>query len=203
MNYIVYQTTNTLNGKIYIGRHKLVRTKDYYLGSGSLIKQAIRKYGRENFKFEILFKFKTLKESEDKEAKLVDEEFVARSDTYNLIVGGAGPGGKGKKISESHKDAIRSSKLGVPRSEEVKQKISRTRLKRKIISPNKGKSLSDSHKLALRNARIKPIKIDDIIYPSSKEIAEKYSISTTSVRDRIKSSKWPGWTYYDQNSLTT
>lgn len=43
----VYKTTNLINGKIYIGAHKSKRKN--YLGSGKILKQAIRKYGRDNF----------------------------------------------------------------------------------------------------------------------------------------------------------
>lgn len=198
IKYIVYQTTNLVNGKIYVGQHKRhVGSNDYYIGSGSLIKQAIKKYGYENFKCEVLHEFDTREEANEMEALIVNEDFIARPDVYNLIVGGAGPGGKGRKLSSEHIDAIRKSKLGIPRSEEVKRKMSITRKLRKIPSPNKGKKLSKDHREALRKAKIKPVKIDDKIYPSSKEVAEEYKVTTTTVRGRIKSPKWPGWKYHD------
>lgn len=53
----VYLTTNLVNGKIYIGQHKFLEDKRLnakYLGSGTVIEQAINKYGRENFKRKIL-----------------------------------------------------------------------------------------------------------------------------------------------------
>ena len=49
----VYKTTNLINGKIYIGQNK--GTIDLsYLGSGKLIFRAIKKYGRKNFRLEVL-----------------------------------------------------------------------------------------------------------------------------------------------------
>jgi hypothetical protein len=48
----IYKTTNLINGKIYVGQYS--GKKDNYLGSGLLIKKAIKKYGRENFVRDIL-----------------------------------------------------------------------------------------------------------------------------------------------------
>ena len=49
---IIYKTTNLVNGKQYIGRDS--RNNPNYLGSGTAIKNAILKHGRDNFKKEIL-----------------------------------------------------------------------------------------------------------------------------------------------------
>lgn len=49
---IIYKTTNLINGKIYIG--KSIHNNASYLGSGKLIKQAIKLYGTHNFTKEIL-----------------------------------------------------------------------------------------------------------------------------------------------------
>ena len=61
-HYVIYQVTNLLNGKIYIGKHETFDINDDYMGSGKLIKRAIKKYGVENFKKEILFDFETEEE---------------------------------------------------------------------------------------------------------------------------------------------
>jgi len=49
---IIYKTTNKVNGKWYIGRDS--RNNSSYLGSGILIKKAIKKYGRKSFVKEVL-----------------------------------------------------------------------------------------------------------------------------------------------------
>ena len=49
----IYQTTNLINGKKYIGKH-IGYINDDYLGSGIILNKAISKYGKENFKKEIL-----------------------------------------------------------------------------------------------------------------------------------------------------
>lgn len=86
--YIVYKTTNLISGKIYIGVHNTKGVNDSYLGSGILIKKAVKKYGRENFVRETLFSFENELDAYKKEEELVDVAFISRSDTYNSCIGG-------------------------------------------------------------------------------------------------------------------
>lgn len=90
MYYTVYKTTNLINGKIYIGKHITMNPNDKYLGSGKQIKAAIVKYGKENFKKEVLFIFDNKHDMTNKEKDLVTEEFCKRLDTYNMHEGGEG-----------------------------------------------------------------------------------------------------------------
>ena len=90
MYYTIYQTTNLINGKIYIGKHTTTDPHDSYLGSGHGLKIAISKHNKVNFKKTVLFIFETEDEMNDKEIELVNEEFVARGDTYNRTLGGLG-----------------------------------------------------------------------------------------------------------------
>lgn len=92
MYYYVYQITNLINGKIYVGKHKSVKhpNSNGYFGSGKQITDAIKKYGKENFRKEVLFFCSSLEEMSIKESEIVDIDFVKRSDTYNMHKGGAG-----------------------------------------------------------------------------------------------------------------
>jgi len=90
MFYTIYQITNLIDGKIYIGKHKTKNLNDQYMGSGKHIKRAIAKHGIESFKKEILFQFDNEVDMNSKEVELVTEEFCLRSDTYNLAIGGQG-----------------------------------------------------------------------------------------------------------------
>ena len=57
---IIYRVTNTVNGKIYIGKTKFTLSKRRSIHERSrknfLFARAIRKYGKENFKWEVLEK---------------------------------------------------------------------------------------------------------------------------------------------------
>ena len=101
--YLVYKTTNLVNGKIYIGKHETDNLDDGYLGSGNLLRRAIKKYGEENFKREILFECSTIEEMNAKEAELVNEEFLKRDDVYNIKLGG---NGGFDYINETHRNTV-------------------------------------------------------------------------------------------------
>ena len=90
MKYTIYKITNTVDNKIYIGKHQTNCVDDGYMGSGILLRRAQIKHGLENFVKEILHVFDTEEEMNAKEKELVTEEFCLREDTYNLCVGGQG-----------------------------------------------------------------------------------------------------------------
>jgi hypothetical protein len=137
MLYTIYQVTNLLNGKIYIGKHQTTNPNDSYYGSGAAIKKSIAKHGKDNFKKEVLFVFKTEEEMNAKETELITEEFVARSDTYNMGVGGEGGAHfKGKSHSVETIARIKQTLS----SDESKQKLAEAG--RKAGSLSKGRKLS-------------------------------------------------------------
>jgi RNase P/RNase MRP subunit p29 len=84
----LYKTTNLINKKIYIGIHSTEDIEDGYLGSGVYIRRALKKYGKENFKREILQFFDTEEDMRLAELEIVNEEFLQRKDIYNLTLGG-------------------------------------------------------------------------------------------------------------------
>ena len=163
MFHTIYQTTNIVNGKIYIGVHSTLDIYDSYLGSGKNLKRAIKKHGKENFKKEILYIVDSVEEAYNLEEKLVNEEFISRNDTYNVKIGGdRGPRNAGKnnpmygkkhsletriKNSTSRKGQHAGEKhplYGVGHSQETKEKIKQAR-KNNICSEETKKKMSESH----------------------------------------------------------
>jgi hypothetical protein len=67
-----------------------MRADDEYLGSGKYLKRAVAKYGRDNFRKDIIAVFETAEEMFALEAKIVNSQFVSSKDTYNMKLGGSG-----------------------------------------------------------------------------------------------------------------
>ena len=88
--HLIYKITNLVNGKIYIGKHSTRDLYDDYMGSGKAIRVAVNKYGAQNFEKVIIDCLTTEHKAYLKEAEIVDENFVTRSDTYNMKCGGDG-----------------------------------------------------------------------------------------------------------------
>jgi len=92
MKHKVYKITNLLDEKFYIGVTKGTLDKRFkgHSKSESHIGRAIRKYGTENFLIEEIHSFESKEESYNKEAELVNEDFLKREDVYNKKLGGNG-----------------------------------------------------------------------------------------------------------------
>lgn len=86
-NYF-YKITNNLNGKYYYGIHSTDNLEDGYMGSGILLKKAIKKYGTDFFSKEILKFFNTRKEAAAYEEENVTMTLVENEECYNIIPGG-------------------------------------------------------------------------------------------------------------------
>lgn len=86
--HFIYKTTNTKNNKYYIGRHSTYNIDDGYLGSGIGILNAIEKYGKENFKREILLETFTSEDLWEFEKIFITDEMINDPMCYNMTYGG-------------------------------------------------------------------------------------------------------------------
>jgi Putative endonuclease segE, GIY-YIG domain len=90
MFYLIYETTNIMNGKKYIGKHMTDNIYDNYLGSGMVLKKAIAKYGKENFEKRILFIYDNETDMNNKEIELITIDILLNDQYYNVALGGSG-----------------------------------------------------------------------------------------------------------------
>lgn len=137
-NYI-YKITNTINGKIYIGKHSTDDLNDNYMGSGVLLSKAKKKYGIENFSKEYIA-FCDNEDTLNWMERFYIRKFNARQSNigYNLTDGGEGS--LGRIISEETRKKLR----GLHHSEEARKKISEA---------HKGKTLSEEQKRKISESR--------------------------------------------------
>jgi group I intron endonuclease len=127
---IIYKTTNLINGKFYDGQD-INDDKNYY-GSGVMILNAMKKYGKINFKKETLEKCSDIKELDEKEIFWIKELNVTnRKIGYNICEGGLSYRNMkgennpmfGKHLSEETKQKIREKRKLQKMSDEQKQKL--------------------------------------------------------------------------------
>ena len=171
MYWCIYRITNLINGKTYIGQHKYKKLNDDYMGSGKLIKRAIKKHGIENFKKEIIYSRIQYRETaDDMERFAIAKERAIGKAEYNLANGGEGISGykhseeTKKKMSEAHKNMSEETKRKmsealkgrtpwnkgksykrIPCPEETKNKISKTLMGHNVSEKTKEK-LSKKYK---------------------------------------------------------
>ena len=88
--FYIYKTTNLINGKYYIGMHTTNDLNDGYVGSGKRLWYSINKYGKENFKCEILEMLPNKSSLKKREKELVNEDLLKDVMCMNLQIGGGG-----------------------------------------------------------------------------------------------------------------
>lgn len=170
--YSIYKATNTINGKVYIGfdsnypsrikGHKISALKKY---SDTHFHKAIRKYGWDNFTWEIIY------QSIDGNHTLnvMEGYFITEHDSYytgyNMTLGGEGSLGhkytptiesnimrsnslKNRVFSDDHKKKIALSRKGTKFSKEWRDNIAKGRIGKKFkpLSDNHAKKISESNK---------------------------------------------------------
>lgn len=151
MLYFIYKTTNLVTNKIYVGKRSTNNLDDGYLGSGIIIRNSIKKYGKENFKREIL-EFCKKDKINEREIFWI-KELDARNPEigYNISKGGDGFSSGvdhisfNKIISIETRQKMSSAATGRKMSKKTRDKISKIN-KGKIISDKQKQLISDSLK---------------------------------------------------------
>lgn len=150
--YIIYKTINKINNKYYIGKHITSNINDNYLGSGKHLGRAIKKYGKENFKKEILIdNIPCLCLLNILEQIYIKKHNTIYPDGYNLSIGGSAH--TGVKHTDATKAMMRNKKLGKRLSKSHVENIKKALIGNKW---NLGKQLSEEHKKHIKENSAKP-----------------------------------------------
>ena len=142
MCYIIYKTTNKVNGKIYVGQH-CTSANDGYFGSGILIQKAIKKYGKENFIRETL-EHCTSANVDEREIFWIDNlSAINQENGYNIHLGGTGASsGENNHMYGNHMFTGQNHPMyGKHHSEETKLKIKESTLGRTVSNETRNKMI--------------------------------------------------------------
>ena len=129
MGYI-YETTNLINNKKYIGLTNRKVLDETYLGSGRIILQAINKYGKKNFSVRVLEYVEN-----DEDLPIRERYFIKKYDAVNSD--------KYYNISEGGQWGDVYSGMSETQYKEVSEKISKARKKWWEENPDKRKEYSE------------------------------------------------------------
>jgi group I intron endonuclease len=127
MYYINYVTTNIITGKQYVGFHSTNNLDDTYLGSGKLILRAITKYGRNNFKREVISIYENPLDAILNEPINIAKFNSLHPNGYNICSKGAVNVAGSYKHTQETKDKISKFHKGKTLSEETKRKMGESR----------------------------------------------------------------------------
>jgi group I intron endonuclease len=208
---IVYVITNKINGKQYVGQtvqpleNRWVR---HYSGKGqgcSAIKSAIKKYGKENFLVEEIYKAESLTDLNEKESEFINKFNTLAPNGYNLTTGGERP-----RFTEESKRKNSESQMGkIPWNKGLTATQDDRLNKQKRFGSkhhNFGKPTSEKQKSAVsssakKNAEKRKIKVfcheNGITYSSITEAARSLGLNTGSISSVLSgnSNRAKGYTF--------
>lgn len=126
----VYLIHCNITNMDYIGLHHSSKFDKNYWGSGNYIKNAINKYGKENFEQYVLLEANDDEELNSFEYQMIEQLETMYPNGYNLVEGGNNPvkslearKNQSHITKEETKQKIRKKNLGKKRSKEQKEFI--------------------------------------------------------------------------------
>ena len=163
--FILYETTCLVNNKKYIGVHN--KEDDDYLGSGKLIRRAVKRHGKNKFSRITLERFDTAEEAYQKESEVVTQEICNSISYYNINLGGFQP--------PNHTGLKRNS----PKYAEANR--------RRWADPEYKKRASETMKKS--HSRRVPCVIDGVSYPSQTAAGEALGLTSQAICLRLRKLK--------------
>lgn len=181
---VIYKTTNIVNNKIYIGQDSKNNSK--YIGSGHIMKRAIRKYGKNNFQKEIIDFAISKDELNEKEIFWINE-YNSRNPRIGYNISSGGGGCLGCKPSLETINKMRLNNIG------TKNPMYGKSLPKETLSDRSKKAKKEGTFSGENNPNFK-FKIDKnelieffiIKNHTIKKIAEYYGSSNDVIKDNLR-----------------
>jgi group I intron endonuclease len=168
----VYLITNTINGKKYIGSSRKSQIDENYYGSGKAIKDALKKYGKDNFTREILWQGEG--DARDIESQWLKHFNAKNNPTFYNMTNDARGNGLHK---EDTKRTVSEKLTGRKFSKEICKKISQAKLgsttskKGKLDGPKPGVSKAHKGRISPNKGKGTPV----ALYTITGEYIKTYS----------------------------
>jgi len=150
---VVYITTNTVTGERYIGLDS--KNDSTYFGSGDKLKKALKKYGKKNFKKEVLEECSTLEELQKRELYWINKFNATEDPTFYNILSTKIPLQKGRKRSKKTRQKISQAKKEFYKTHDSHlkgTKLTQEHIK-KVSEANKGRKHSEKTRKLLSAQR--------------------------------------------------
>jgi group I intron endonuclease len=146
---IIYKTLNLVNGKYYIGMD--TKNNPTYIGSGTLLKKAIEKYGKESFKKITLEECDSIEQLKEQEKYWISVYSACTDrESYNISTGGTG----GDNFTNNPDKELIREKLQLRRhTDATKKKISENSWQRCNPSPRRGVKWSEEQRIKMEEYR--------------------------------------------------
>ena len=139
----LYKITNTVNDMVYIGvtknpQHRMISHACFTTPTKSIIKNAIKKHGRDKFTLQVLLK-STQDYCYEMERKAIEAYNTLKPNGYNICTGGRGAigifgdknGMFGRRHSPETLEKMRQVRIGQKATAETKEKMRVSRLGKK------------------------------------------------------------------------
>ena len=200
-SHYVYVIVNKINLKLYFGSHTWDGEgldKNYY-GSGKIIKQAVKKYGKDNFIVYPIKFYDTIEECRQAEEELLKKYDISNNPYCYNIKNSAIGWDKGRPFSEKHKQKLsqalkgrtgeKSHMYGRTLSSETRNKMSKAKKGEK--HPMYGRTVSENtrNKIAISKGGKPFVAIKDgkvKIFTSQHECSRVLGLNQQSISKCLK-----------------
>jgi group I intron endonuclease len=180
--FYIYCITNLITNKKYIGKtvdpKRRWKMHQNCVGGCTALHNSIKKYGKENFAFEIIEKYESEIDAYKNEAIVINKLNTKIPNGYNITDGGIGF--VGNKKTKEHIEKVANAHRGMKRSEETKKRISESKLGKK--NPHAIKALEKAW-ISLKNKQKVKVLCNKLFDGEMEmlEASKKYNISYQSI----------------------